>query len=116
MSASRIRLRRVGLFAALGSWLRIAVASPVAPPERALSYSSTSSRSFTKSAIDAYRARWSFAVARSISDASTAETSGLTLRTSGMPSWMCFIATLTWLSPENGTLPVSISYSTMPSE
>ena len=36
--------------------------------------------------------------------------------TSGSSSRTCFIATATWFSPWNGTSPISISYSTTPSE
>ena len=70
----RLRERRPAMLA--GSWLRIAVASPVAPPDRALSYVSTSSRSRTSWSIVWYRVSRSLAVARSSTAASAADTSG----------------------------------------
>ena len=48
--------------------------------------------------------------------ASEEETSGRRACTSGSASRTCFIATATWFSPLNGTSPVSISHSTIPSE
>ena len=53
---------------------------------------------------------------RSSTEASVAEASGRRAWRSGMSSRTCFIATETWFSPWNGTSPVSISYSTTPSE
>lgn len=43
-------------------------------------------------------------------------TDGLILEGGGTASFICIIATLTGYSPSNGTFPVSISYSTIPSE
>ena len=67
-------------------------------------------------AASGVRRPWSLAVARSSTAASAAETSGRRIWTSGRSSRTCFIATVTWFSPWNGTSPVSISKSTTPSE
>ncbi len=48
-------------------------------------------------------------MAVSTTEASAAEISGRLSWTSGIVSRTCFIATATWLSPVNGTSPVSIS-------
>ena len=53
---------------------------------------------------------------RSSTAASVAETSGRMTWMSGRSSRTCFMATEIWFSPWNGTSPVSISYSTTPSE
>ena len=88
----------------------------VSAPETAVSGPRQALSSRQSSSIEPNRSRGSFAIARLIAASRRGETSGRRSRTLGGGSLMCCIATATKLSPENGTSPVSSSYSTAPSE
>src|SRR5262245_9289177 len=61
------------------------------------------------------RSAGSFAIALRMASANFGEISGFFLRGSGVETLTCCSLTSKSVSPSKGTLPVSISYSTMPS-
>ena len=68
------------------------------------------------SSAEWYRRAGSFAIARSTTASSSGGIDGTSCRGGTGVSWTCFIAIATAESPVNGTRPVSISYSTTPTE
>ena len=68
------------------------------------------------SSAEWYRRAGSFAIARSTTVSSSGGIAGTSCRGGTGGSCTCFMAIATAESPVNGTRPVSISYSTTPTE